>query len=108
MTRVFPGQRYGMWRSLVSAPALGAGGPRFESGHPDQVRGVGADHDLLVGAKVRAIGATGACAAARNQRCGSRAVAIAAARGPELSGFSGSSQHWLGFRCLQLPLVALP
>jgi hypothetical protein len=26
----------GMWRSLVSAPALGAGGPRFESGHPDQ------------------------------------------------------------------------
>ena len=25
----------GMWRSLVSAPALGAGGPRFESGHPD-------------------------------------------------------------------------
>src|ERR1017187_990629 len=27
-----------MWRSLVSAPALGAGGPRFESGHPDQIR----------------------------------------------------------------------
>jgi hypothetical protein len=27
---------YGMWRSLVSAPALGAGGRRFESGHPDQ------------------------------------------------------------------------
>jgi len=26
----------GMWRSLVSAPALGAGGRRFESGHPDQ------------------------------------------------------------------------
>jgi hypothetical protein len=25
-----------MWRSLVSAPALGAGGRRFESGHPDQ------------------------------------------------------------------------
>ena len=25
----------GMWRSLVSAPALGAGGRRFESGHPD-------------------------------------------------------------------------
>src|SRR5215471_7691848 len=24
-----------MWRSLVSAPALGAGGRRFESGHPD-------------------------------------------------------------------------
>src|SRR5215469_16455833 len=29
---------HGMWRSLVSAPALGAGGRRFESGHPDQVR----------------------------------------------------------------------
>ncbi len=28
----------GMWRSLVSAPALGAGGRRFESGHPDQLR----------------------------------------------------------------------
>ncbi len=28
----------GMWRSLVSAPALGAGGPRFESGHPDHDR----------------------------------------------------------------------
>src|SRR5215471_4690190 len=28
-----------MWRSLVSAPALGAGGRRFESGHPDQFRG---------------------------------------------------------------------
>jgi hypothetical protein len=27
----------GMWRSLVSAPALGAGGRRFESGHPDHV-----------------------------------------------------------------------
>src|ERR1035438_8581148 len=27
-----------MGRSLVSAPALGAGGPRFESGHPDQIR----------------------------------------------------------------------
>ena len=27
----------GMWRSLVSAPALGAGGRRFESGHPDQL-----------------------------------------------------------------------
>src|SRR5262245_1137083 len=27
-----------MWRSLVSAPALGAGGRRFESGHPDQFR----------------------------------------------------------------------
>src|SRR5262245_66017785 len=27
-----------MWRSLVSAPALGAGGRRFESGHPDQLR----------------------------------------------------------------------
>jgi hypothetical protein len=26
---------HGMWRSLVSAPALGAGGRRFESGHPD-------------------------------------------------------------------------
>jgi hypothetical protein len=25
----------GMWRSLVSAPALGAGGPGFESPHPD-------------------------------------------------------------------------
>src|SRR5258706_8695565 len=29
-----------MWRSLVSAPALGAGGRGFESRHPDQVRGV--------------------------------------------------------------------
>ena len=28
----------GMWRSLVSAPALGAGGRGFESRHPDQVR----------------------------------------------------------------------
>ena len=27
-----------MWRSLVSAPALGAGGRRFESYHPDQLR----------------------------------------------------------------------
>ena len=27
-----------MWRSLVSAPALGAGGRGFESRHPDQVR----------------------------------------------------------------------
>jgi hypothetical protein len=26
----------GMWRSLVSAPALGAGGRGFESRHPDQ------------------------------------------------------------------------
>ena len=26
-----------MWRSLVSAPALGAGGRRFESGHPDHL-----------------------------------------------------------------------
>jgi hypothetical protein len=25
----------GMWRSLVSAPALGAGGPGFKSRHPD-------------------------------------------------------------------------
>ena len=30
------GSVHGMWRSLVSAPALGAGGRRFESGHPDQ------------------------------------------------------------------------
>ena len=29
------GAASGMWRSLVSAPALGAGGRRFESGHPD-------------------------------------------------------------------------
>jgi hypothetical protein len=29
------GSVHGMWRSLVSAPALGAGGRRFESGHPD-------------------------------------------------------------------------
>ncbi len=28
----------GMWRSLVSAPALGAGGRGFESRHPDQKR----------------------------------------------------------------------
>ncbi len=28
----------GMWRSLVSAPALGAGGRGFESRHPDLVR----------------------------------------------------------------------
>ena len=32
------GRSCGMWRSLVSAPALGAGGRRFESGHPDQLR----------------------------------------------------------------------
>jgi hypothetical protein len=29
---------YGMWRSLVSAPGLGPGGRRFESGHPDAKR----------------------------------------------------------------------
>jgi hypothetical protein len=29
-------QACGMWRSLVSAPALGAGGREFESRHPDQ------------------------------------------------------------------------
>ena len=29
--------KIGVWRSLVSAPALGAGGRRFESYHPDQV-----------------------------------------------------------------------
>jgi len=40
----------GMWRSLVSAPALGAGGREFESPHPDQflqIRGhidLGEDH----------------------------------------------------------------
>jgi hypothetical protein len=34
--RVGFGWLSGMWRSLVSAPALGAGGPRFESGHPDR------------------------------------------------------------------------
>ena len=28
---------HGMWRSLVSAPALGAGGPGFKSPHPDAV-----------------------------------------------------------------------
>ena len=28
----------GMWRSLASAPVLGAGGRRFESGHPDSDR----------------------------------------------------------------------
>jgi hypothetical protein len=28
----------GMWRSLVSAPALGAGGRGFKSRHPDQFR----------------------------------------------------------------------
>src|SRR5215471_5974510 len=27
----------GAWRSLVSAPALGAGGRRFESGRPDRI-----------------------------------------------------------------------
>jgi hypothetical protein len=36
--RVGFGWLNGMWRSLVSAPALGAGGPRFESGHPDHQR----------------------------------------------------------------------
>ena len=30
------GRFSGMWRSLVSAPALGAGGREFESRHPDQ------------------------------------------------------------------------
>ena len=30
------GRLSGMWRSLVSAPALGAGGREFESRHPDQ------------------------------------------------------------------------
>src|SRR5580698_8916581 len=30
------GRSNGMWRSLVSAPALGAGGREFESRHPDQ------------------------------------------------------------------------
>jgi hypothetical protein len=34
--RVGYGRLHGMWRSLVSAPALGAGGRRFESGHPDK------------------------------------------------------------------------
>ena len=28
--------QYGLWRSLVSAPALGAGGRRFKSGQPDR------------------------------------------------------------------------
>ena len=32
----FRGYAYGTWRSLVSAPALGAGGRRFKSGRPDQ------------------------------------------------------------------------
>jgi hypothetical protein len=44
----------GMWRSLVSAPALGAGGREFESRHPDQVR---AHVDLVAsqrGSQVRA------------------------------------------------------
>ena len=27
-----------MWRSLVSAPALGAGSRRFKSGHPDDIQ----------------------------------------------------------------------
>ncbi len=31
------GAVHGMWRSLVSAPALGAGGRGFESRHPDQL-----------------------------------------------------------------------
>ena len=29
---------FGVWRSPVSAPALGAGGRRFESSHPDEKR----------------------------------------------------------------------
>ena len=29
------GGTHGTWRSLVSAPALGAGGRRFKSGRPD-------------------------------------------------------------------------
>ncbi len=33
--RVSCGVHGGMWRSLVSAPALGAGGREFESRHPD-------------------------------------------------------------------------
>src|ERR1700675_4036530 len=33
--RVGYGRLSGMWRSLVSAPALGAGGREFESRHPD-------------------------------------------------------------------------
>jgi hypothetical protein len=40
--RVGFGWPNGMWRSLVSAPALGAGGRRFESGHPDHKRSSGA------------------------------------------------------------------
>ena len=43
----------GMWRSLVSAPALGAGGRRFESGHPDQFR---AHVDLYLGSPGSQIG----------------------------------------------------
>jgi Trypsin-co-occurring domain 2 len=34
----FDSGSYGTWRSLVSAPALGAGGRRFKSGRPDQCR----------------------------------------------------------------------
>jgi hypothetical protein len=36
--RRYAAAAHGVWRSLVSAPALGAGGRRFESGHPDQHR----------------------------------------------------------------------
>ena len=31
-------QYNGAWRSLASAPALGAGGRQFESDRPDQIR----------------------------------------------------------------------
>ena len=44
MNRETSAGRYTWWRAdrrgvaqLGSAPALGAGGPRFESGHPDHV-----------------------------------------------------------------------
>ena len=47
-----------MWRSLVSAPALGAGGRGFESRHPDQVTAMLIFAYSRVGAKVGASSVT--------------------------------------------------
>ena len=49
--RVGYGSVHGMWRSLVSAPALGAGGRRFESGHPDRSEHMSIFARLSMGAK---------------------------------------------------------
>jgi hypothetical protein len=47
----------GMWRSLVSAPALGAGGRGFESRHPDQTsRSYGLTGDLGRSVRLRGTG----------------------------------------------------